>query len=266
MANMGIMEEDRDAKQNYRKVVADLHSCEERYKTLVESISGSEDERIEAALSTLKSESRRRQQLEAELLEAVETERERIGRDLHDDLCQRLGAAAIMTAVVAKRVARQDAALGEELEKIPKLINDTIESCRTLARGLHPTTLSADGLPGALDELASRMPAGIKFGWPEGERIEIEPSVALHLYRIIEEAVGNAVKHSGAQEINIKLDVRERGTVLVISDDGQGFDLGAATKGMGLRNIKFRADAIGAELTIESQETGGTRVRCRLPN
>jgi len=145
------------------------------------------------------------------------------------------------------------------------LINDTIESCRDLARGLHPTTLAQNGLPAALEELASRMPGGIKFRWPEGKRIALEPSVALHLYRITEEAVQNAVKHSRATSINVELDVLARRAVLVISDDGKGFDENLTTNGMGLQNMRYRAGAIGAELTIARRKGGGTRVRCRLP-
>ncbi len=266
------MKKETSAKPNYRKVVADLHSCEERYKSLVDSIPGTDDTRLQSALSALQSEVRQRQRLEAELLVAVETERQRIGHDLNDDLCQRLGAAAMMTSVVAKRIAGQDAAIGKELEKIPKLINDTIESCRALARGLHPTTLSANGLPAALEELASRMPEGIKFRWPKGKKIDFEPSVALHLYRITEEAVGNAIKHGRAKEIRVELDVLPDGTVLVISDNGQGFDQDLVTKGMGLRNIHFRAGAIGAELTFararpeERAYIAGSRTAIKKPH
>lgn len=91
----------------YRKVIADLHTCEERYGGLLKSISETEDSRLVSAIRTLKSEVRQRRQLEAQLLTAVEGERQRIGRDLHDDLCQQLGATALMTASVAKRIAKK---------------------------------------------------------------------------------------------------------------------------------------------------------------
>jgi len=145
-------------EHQYRKVIADLRTCEERYQRLVDSIPATDETRLKAALATLQSEVRQRKRLEAELLTSVETERERIGQDLHDDLCQQLGATAMMTSVIAARVGHKDSALGQQLLEIAKLINNTIESCRLLARGLHPITLAAKGLPAAAaDAAAQRM-------------------------------------------------------------------------------------------------------------
>lgn len=140
-----------------------------------------------------------------------------------------------------------------------------IDSCRDLARGLHPVTLSSKGLPAALEELAERVPIGVKFEWTRGARIAFEPEVALHLYRIAEEAVGNAVKHADADNITVELEVRAGRPVLVISDNGKGFGKKLKTKGMGLRNMQFRANAIGAELNVEGRKGGRTRVSCRMP-
>ena len=223
-------------KLDYRKVVADLQHCEERYQGLVNSIEVTDDLRLQSAMATLKSEVRHRRRLEAELLTAVEMERQRIGQDLHDDLCQRLGAAALITSVVAKKLGRKDGNLGAELAKIPQLINDTIESCRSIAQGLHPISLQKEGLRAALDELASRMPNdGIRFSWPDrGAEISVDPTSALHLYRIIEEAVANAVKHSRGKNVSVELKTVGRRLVVAISDDGKGFDQHVKTKGMGL--------------------------------
>ncbi len=259
------MQKETIAHPAYRKVIADLRTCEERYQTLLDSIPATDDARLKSALSALRSEVRQRRELEAELLMAVETERQRIGQDLHDDLCQRLGATAMMTSVIATRIAGKDRQSGAELQKIASLINGTIESCRLLSRGLHPVTLAANGLPAALDELAERMPDGINFRWPRGKRIELEPETALHLYRITEESIGNAVRHAGAKNIVIELDVLAGRTVLVIQDDGKGFEHDSTSNGMGLRNIHYRAGVIGAKLTIGQRQGGGTRIHVRLP-
>jgi signal transduction histidine kinase len=248
---------------DYRRVVAGLQHCEERYTGLLKSVDGGADSRLAAALAALKSEVRHRRSLEAELLTAVEAERQRIGQDLHDDLCQRLGAAALIIDSLAKRVAQKDRDLGAEVATVPPLIVETIESCRRLARGLHPVTLASRGLPAALEELSSRVPVNVHFQWPRTERIALEPSVALHLYRIAEEAVGNAVKHSGANTITIELNVVSGYPVLVISDDGKGFKE-TTSKGMGLHNMQYRANVIGAELTVRPRDGGGTRVSCRV--
>lgn len=259
------MEEEFAGNPAYRKVVAELRLCEKRYGALIESIKASDESRLTAAIETLKSEVQHRRRLEAELLNAVENERQRIGQDLHDDLCQRLGATALLTQSLVKQVAMKDSHLARELAKIPRLINDTIEGCRDLARGLHPITLASKGLPAALQELAARMPKGIKFRWPTGARIALEPSVALHIYRIAEEAVANAVKHSQAKNITIELEVRDGRPVLMVSDNGTGFEEQFEGEGMGLNNMRYRAGVIGAKLEIERRKRGGTRLRCQLP-
>src|SRR5256886_5609039 len=185
----------------YRRVVAALDDCERRYDGLIKQTGATNDLRLSSTVAILKGEVEQRRRLEVEVLAAVETERQRIGQDLHDDLCQRLGAIALLVGSLAKEVGALDEKLGEKLGKIPSLVTETIASCRNLARGLHPVTLASAGLPAALEELAARVPAAVKFHWPRSKRIDFEPMLALHLYRIAEEAVANAVKHAGAARI-----------------------------------------------------------------
>jgi len=249
----------------YRKVVAALSDCEERYEGLAKSIDGTDDSRLASTVAALKREIELRRGLEVELLTAVEAERQRIGQDLHDDLCQQLGAAALLVGSVAERVSALDQKLGEKVAKVPQVITDAIESCRNLARGLHPVTLAAEGLPAALQELAARVPGHVKFTWPHSKRIEFEPMVALHLYRIAEEAVGNAVKHAVAKTITIGLAIIGGRPILEIADDGKGCAEKLKTKGMGLQNMRYRANLIGGQLTVEGRKRGGTCVRCTLP-
>src|SRR5205085_8189448 len=123
-------------------------------------------------------------------------ERQRIGQDLHDDLCQRLGAIALIGGSLAKEVSAIDQKLGEKLWEIPPLAEETIESCRNLARGLHPVTLASAGLPAALPELAAGVPSDLKFHWPQSERIDYEQMEGLHIYRIAQVPRGSAVKQS----------------------------------------------------------------------
>ena len=105
----------------------------------------------------------------------------------------------------------------------------------------------------------------VKFHWPHSERIDFEPMVALHLYRIAEEAVGNAVKHARAKSITIGLAILAGRPVLEIADDGKGIGQKLKTEGMGLRNMQYRANVIGGNLTVEARKGGGTCVRCTLP-
>jgi signal transduction histidine kinase len=172
------MKQEIPANPAYRSVVADLRDCEERYTNLLESMSATDDASVASALAAIKSEVRQRRRLEADLLTAVDAERQRLGQVLLDDLCQRLGGMALLVGSLAQQVAFKDSALGAKLAEIPKLIEATIDNCRDLARGLHPLTLASAGLPAALKELAERMPANIQFVWPEGKRIAFEPDVA----------------------------------------------------------------------------------------
>ncbi len=260
-ADKGKVTSDAD----YRSVVAGLQDCEDRYTALSKSIDGSKDSQL-SSLKALRNEVRNRTRLEGQLLTAIESERQRIGQDLHDDLCQHLGATALMAGSLAKRInPENDPELARDLARIPQLINDAIQSCRNLARGLHPVTLSSKGLPAALEELAARVPLDVKFQWPRTERMAFEPTVALHLYRIAEESIGNAVKHSGATSISVELDVVGRATVLAISDDGKGFVHTQKSDGMGLHNMQYRANVLGAKLSFEQRANGGTRVCCKLP-
>jgi signal transduction histidine kinase len=249
----------------YRKVVAALDDCEKRYDSLIKRTGASNDLRLASTVAILKGEVEQRRRLEVELLTAVETERQRIGQDLHDDLCQRLGAIALLSGSLAREVSVLNDKLGEKVGKIPSLITETIGSCRNLAKGLHPVTLASAGLPAALEELAARVPADVKFHWPHSERIDFEPMLALHLYRIAEEAVTNAVKHAGANSITIKLAILAGRPVLEIADDGKGIGEKVKTEGMGLRNMQYRASVIRGELTVEARKGGGTCVRCTLP-
>jgi two-component system sensor kinase FixL len=249
----------------YRKVVAALEDCEERYGGLVKSIGDTNNSRLASTIATLRLEVEHRRRLEGELLTAVEAERQRIGQDLHDDLCQRLGATALLVGSLAKKISVLDQKLGANVAEIPQVLSETIETCRNLARGLHPVTLASAGLPAALEELAARVPANVRFHWPRSKRIDFEPTLALHLYRIAEEAVANAVKHARAKNITIELAILSGQAVLAISDDGKGIGEKFETKGMGLRNMQYRANFIGGELSVKAYKGGGTCVRCTLP-
>ena len=199
------------------------------------------------AVARIEVEVEHRQRLEAQLLTVVEQERERLGRDLHDDLSQRLAGAALMTG-----------ALGD-------LLAEATSVARNLSRGLHPITLTANGLPAALKELAARVPQNVRFSWPSSKKLDLDPSVALHVYRIAEEAVGNTVRHAKANKVTIEMHTTPgRKIALTITDDGVGFRQGRA-EGMGLQNMRYRARVIRGTLEIASAPQRGTVVTCILP-
>jgi len=215
----------------------------------------------------LQAEMKERAKLEQEILLVSEREKRRIGQDLHDGLCQELAAAAFFLKANARKVARKNPAQAEELIEAAKIVNDNVGLARDLARGLHPIELSATGLTSALQELAFRSSQKgtiCRFTYPKPVRMRDE-GVTLNLYRIAQEAVGNALKHGKAREIGIALSCEKKGIILVVKDNGTGLAKKRNSKGMGVHIMKYRAETIGATFTIEPRRQGGTIVRCVLP-
>jgi signal transduction histidine kinase len=140
---------------------------------------------------------------------------------------------------------------------------------RDLARGLQAVELTASGLKNALRDLALQAcdNSGVKchFKCARGVRVPND-TVALHLYRVAQEAVTNAIKHSGAKNVLIHLDRNPEHICVSVQDDGKGFVPGKRRKkGLGLHMMRYRANALGGELKIEHRKTGGMDVTCVIP-
>ena len=209
-----------------------------------------------------------RQQLERELLEISEREKRRIGEDLHDMVCQELTATALFLKSTAQRIAQESAAAAKTLEESAQTVNRNVVIARELARGLQAVELTAAGLRNALRDLASTAcdNNGIKCHFKVARGVHVsDDTVALHLYRIAQEAVTNAVKHSEAKNVLITLDRNRTHTCISVQDDGKGFVVKRRGKGLGLHMMRYRANALGGELKIERRRTGGTDVTCVIP-
>jgi PAS domain S-box-containing protein len=210
-----------------------------------------------------------RQQLERELLEISEREKRRIGEDLHDMVCQELSATALFLKSTAQRIARDSAAAAKMLEESAQTVNRNVVIARELARGLQAVELTASGLKNALRDLAATAcdNSGIKCHVKAARGVHVlDDTVALHLYRIAQEAVTNAVKHSGAKNVLITLDRDKTHTCVSVQDDGKGFVVRRRGKGLGLHMMRYRANALGGELKIERRRTGGMDVTCVIPS
>ncbi|HKP92843.1 MAG TPA: PAS domain S-box protein [Chthoniobacterales bacterium] len=209
-----------------------------------------------------------RRQLERELLEISEREKRRIGEDLHDMVCQELTATALFLKSSAKKVARRDPVAAQTLEESAETVNRNVGIARDLARVLQAVELTATGLREALRDLAASasINRGVKciFKAARGVRVS-DDTVALHLYRIAQEAVTNALKHSGAKNILVHLDRGAKHLCVSVQDDGKGFDPSKRRKGLGVHMMRYRANALGGELTIQPRKTGGMDVTCRIP-
>ena len=209
-----------------------------------------------------------RQQLERELLEISEREKRRIGEDLHDMVCQELTATALFLKSNAKKLARENPEAAETLEQSAQTVNRNVVIARELAGGLQAIELTASGLKNALRDLALRAceNSGIKchFKCARGVRIP-DDTAALHLYRVAQEAVNNAVKHSGAKNILVSLDRDSENVCVSVQDDGKGFVQRKRPKGLGLHMMRYRANALGGKLKIERRRSGGMDVTCVIP-
>ncbi len=204
--------------------------------------------------------------LEKEVLEASEAEQRRIGQDLHDGLGQELTGLSFLTQNLRRRLSDAGRAEATEADRIAGLIARTIDQTRELARGLSPVEWGSDGLAAALRNLGTTVRA--TYGVPctalcdSSARVG-DHVVSVHLYRIAQEALTNAARHSGATAIQLRLVPNGPNVMLTVEDNGQGLPTDApAGRGLGLRLMQYRARSIGATLTWRAREGGGTVVQC----
>lgn len=217
------------------------------------------------ALAAAQAEHKR---LELEILAVSERERHSIGADLHDNLGQRLTALELMCTTL-KEDAAPHPELTQQLDLMARMLREAISQTRLLARGLVPVGNDPDALLIGLSELAERINAlgklNCRFVAPDSFELG-DAFIAGHLYRIAQESVNNALKHSGASSVILRLSQSDEATTLEISDNGQGLPKSPTKRqGLGLGVMQHRASAIGAELTISSKRGGGVAIRCVLP-
>jgi signal transduction histidine kinase len=208
-----------------------------------------------------------RRRLERELLTASDSEQQRIGADLHDGLGQQLTGLACMAAALRDRLRVQMPGEAATAEMVARLANEATEQSRALARGLSPVQLEEHGLASALEDLSyqSQRLHNVECRFAlRGPLPEMDHIGAIHLYRIVQEAIHNAVRHGTAQRVRVGLVSRGDRHRLIVLDDGQGFDSAEASRsaGRGLRLMNYRANMLGGVLTVFSCLGLGTRVVC----
>jgi signal transduction histidine kinase len=220
----------------------------------------------ERELVAAQAESRR---LEHEVLAASERERHSIGADLHDGLGQLLTAVEFMCAALKSDTASSQPEVAARLDQMGALLRDAVAQTRFLARGLVPLGGGPDALQVGLAELASRTNSLRKircdFECPVAVLLPDEEATG-HLYRIAQEAVNNALKHSGAGRIIIRLLMSNGSLMLQVADDGTGLaGAKSPSAGVGLGVMRHRAKVIGAKLEVESKPRGGVTINCSFP-
>ena len=188
---------------------------------------------------------------------------------LADDRAAVLGE--ILTRLTRQKLASKSVNEAADVAEIAKLVGEATDQARGLARGLYPVDLEAGSLMSALQELAATTESlfGIRCSFKCDKPVEMDDAtVAVHLYRVAQEAVTNAIKHGEAKNIQIALAYGRDKSVLTVKSDGLDFpeEPEARGTGMGLQIMDHRADIISGSLDIHSAHEGGTIVTCTFPN
>jgi signal transduction histidine kinase len=199
------------------------------------------------------------------LMEVQDSERHRMEREL-DEGAQQLVVSLKVKLNVAARLARADGAegLADLLDGMDQEARDAITQIRSLARGLYPPLLEAEGLETAVRALVEMSPIPVQLAVDLGEdRLPLELEAAI--FFCISEALTNATKYAGEGSVSVVVSRTETAVAFEIADDGPGFESAAAAGGSGLRNMADRLDAIGGALAVEASAGHGTTVRGRVP-
>jgi PAS domain S-box-containing protein len=205
--------------------------------------------------------------LRQQIMNIADSERQKIGQDLHDDLCPHLIGIQGLCTVLKTNLSEEKSAQAASAGRIEALIENAIEKSRALARGLCPVHLVSHGLYTALDDMAVRVTtsSGIPCHFHGDESIDLDDNmVATHLFFIAQEALANAVKHAGAPMVDIALWQKAGILYLSVADTGCGFDPGMSSGGIGLQIMEYRAKMVGASITVDSRIQHGTTVQVSL--
>ncbi len=210
-----------------------------------------------------------RRQLEKDIVSVSEHEQQRIGQDLHDGICQQLAAISCAARVLAEELQAQGFQSANDASLIEGSLSQVVMEARNLARGIFPVHVDRSGLAAALKDLGKIMSrlTGIPIVVNDCVDVPLDaPEVSMNLYRIAQEAMANAVKHSSATEIRVTMKIEEEMLELRVEDNGKGMPPTSGTRsdGMGLRTMHYRAQALQAVLAIEQLPLGGTLVSCRV--
>jgi signal transduction histidine kinase len=210
------------------------------------------------------------QHLSSQVLTAHEGERKRIARELHDDTGQALTSILVRLRLLEKTA--EDESVRKNVEELRELTGNALDAVRRMAVDLRPAALDDLGLVPALhsysDKYSNSWPISVTFS-AEGLKKRLPPNVELVLYRIVQEALTNVAKHSGAGSVEVRLRRRSNTVTVTVADDGRGFDLRDVTRtegaGLGLFGMRERLALVGGTVAIESTPGQGTTITARVP-
>ncbi|MCR4940864.1 MAG: substrate-binding domain-containing protein [Treponemataceae bacterium] len=219
-----------------------------------------------SANNKLKRESQRRIKVEAEVLKISELERMRFSLDLHDDICQRLAGISMKCRGLSSG--------NQKLLELSDQIDETLTRTRQYAHDSFPMDIDVLGINQAIDNLCHtfQKQTGCKctYNWSAPEPLPISRAAQIAIFRIIQEAMHNTIKHAKANEVKVTIEKKDSLLWVTVSDNGKGIknisskNMRKETHGLGLRSMQYRADQIGAEYKLTSTEENGTRIQLKL--
>ena len=211
----------------------------------------------------------RRMEVEAEILKISELERQRFSNDLHDDICQRLAGISMLCRSYSNQ---EEPVEKSQMLELAQLIGETLQTTRQYAHNSYPVELESLGMNHSLSNLCDSFTAqsGInchyEWGMPKG--VHFDKIQKLNIFRIIQEALHNVMKHSNAENVEVSVKPEARKTVIKVIDDGVGFvnNSEGNGKGLGLNSMQYRANQIAANFVIKGNKPHGTCVQLSLSN
>lgn len=227
-------------------------------------------EMFNGMLDSLSAYQNQLQDVAARALHAQEEERKRIALELHDETAQTLSALVIRLRLA--RGAKDPKTRDARLEEVRNEIVKAAEGIRRFALGLRPPALDQVGVVAAISEharsLCETTNLNVDFKADYIDNL-LSPDTELALYRIVQEALSNTVRHSGASMVRVRIEHKDDGVVVLVTDDGQGFETGAAfdlaRQGLGIFGMRERAAYVGGTVDIDSEPGDGTTVRVEIP-
>jgi signal transduction histidine kinase len=190
-----------------------------------------------------------------------------ISRELHDEFGQVLTAMGSMLGRASRRVP-DDSPLRSDLREIGEVAQGALDNVRGLSQSLHPSILEELGLESTIEWYLTTFErqSGVAVSYERiGEPVRVDDQTAIHVYRVLQEALANVARHSGAKQAAVRLRSRGRSIELEIEDRGSGFSPNASRRGLGLVAMRERAALLGGTVTVEGGLDGGTRVRLIVP-
>jgi len=211
--------------------------------------------------------SQQRSELAQKVITTQESTLQFISRELHDEFGQILTAVGALLGR-AERHAPKDSEWSKDLREVRDIAQSTLENVRSLSQALHPVTLDEAGVESAIEWYLPTIERqhGISIHFEKsGHSREISSRVGIHIYRILQEALNNVVRHSQSKSADVRLSFDAQGLVLEVADHGKGVNVESARRGIGMVAMRERAELIGGDIRWLGADGGGTRVRLEVP-